>query len=329
MKPEKRSLRDGGLEHKSIAKLFLNYGVYFAMLLLIIIYSCLSKNFLTRVNLLQLLRDSNQLMLICVGLSFVMLTGDIDVSVGSTAAMSATVWVIGVQAGIPMLLATILAIITGGIIGTVNGFLVVYGKINAFLGTLGMMIGLRGLVFMATNNKMIFLKGDLKALTRFPSIQFPLIALAGFICVIIMQFVLKYTKFGRKVVAIGCNIKSAKIVGVNVRLIKMFTFTICGCFAALGGMAGTLNVGCLTAAHLGVGIEFTAIMAVILGGMSISGGFGTIFPGTLVGVLFLYIIENGLGLVGADVYIYPLVRGVVIFAAMFVDSMKVRYAKAI
>jgi Ribose/xylose/arabinose/galactoside ABC-type transport systems, permease components len=312
---------------RSIAKFFLNYGVFFAMLLLVIIYTCLSKNFLTWVNLLQLLRDSNQLLLICVGLTFVMLTGDLDVSVGSVAALAATVWVLSIEAGVPIIIATLLSVIAGAAIGTFNGLMIVYARVESFLGTLGMMLGLRGIVFLATKNKMILLSPEIKAIAQYPTLQLPLVALAGIVFVILMQFVLKHTKYGRKIVAIGCNPKTARVVGINVKVTKLLAYTICGIFAGLGGIAGTLNVGCLTAAHLGVGIEFTAIMAIILGGTSVTGGYGSIFPGTLCGVLFIYIIENGLALTGANVYIYPLVRGIVIFAAMYVDSMKVRYAK--
>jgi ribose/xylose/arabinose/galactoside ABC-type transport system permease subunit len=196
-------------------------------------------------------------------------------------------------------------------------------KVNSFLATLGMQILVRGIVFLTCGGTQIVVPQSVRNIVgtqMFGGIS-PLV-FVSLILIIAMHFIYIYFPFGRKVQAVGCNRSAAKKVGINVNWIKFVCFTLCGLFAAVGGIAQVANVGILNAAYVGLGMEFIAITAVVLGGTSLFGGVGKFIPGTLIGVLFLMSIENGLGILGASPYLYPIVRGLVIYLAMFSDSLK-------
>lgn len=138
---------------------------------------------------------------------------------------------------------------------------------------------------------------------------------------LIMQFVLKYTTFGRKIVAVGSNPNAASKLGLSVKNYKLAAFTISGIFAGLGGMLICINLGSVTR-ELGDGYEFTAVAAIVLGGVSLAGGEGSVFPKAFIGVLILTMIENGLTMIGADIYVFQIAKALIIFVMMYIDSKK-------
>ncbi|HYF75196.1 MAG TPA: ABC transporter permease [Candidatus Nitrosocosmicus sp.] len=305
----------------TLKKTILYYGFYIVFAVMLIVYAFGAKNFLSADNLLQVLMDSSASMVICAGLTFVVLTGALDLSVGSVAFVSATVSAILIKNDFPIWLALLAAVLTGMLLGAVNGVLITKLKMNPMLTTLGMMIGLRGLALQLTNGMQIYIPKALKQFGMQFITVFPLIVLFGLIMLVLAQFVLSRTKFGRYVIAIGCGEKSAEKVGINVTLNKFLIFVISGVCASLGGIVSVINMGAVQP-YLGKGMEFTTVAAIVLGGTSLFGGKGSFIPGTLMGVLMLSLIENGLGLMGASPFIYPFVRGLIIFVAMYADSLK-------
>lgn len=156
--------------------------------------------------------------------------------------------------------------------------------------------------------------------------NFKIFGLSSFIVFIlvvmlIMQFVLKYTTFGRKIVAVGSNPNAASKLGLSVKNYKLAAFTISGIFAGLGGMLICINLGSVTR-ELGDGYEFTAVAAIVLGGVSLAGGEGSVFPKAFIGVLILTMIENGLTMIGADIYVFQIAKALIIFVMMYIDSKK-------
>jgi ribose transport system permease protein len=188
-----------------------------------------------------------------------------------------------------------------------------------------MQIFLRGFVFIFTNGAQILMTDAVKqANSAMKSALFGLSPLLvfGLLIAIGMMIVYRYTAFGRKVQAVGCNKSASVKLGINVNMITALCFIICGALAGVAGILTATNVGMVHPSNIGSGMEFLAITACVLGGTSLLGGTGTIIPGTLIGVIFLNSIENGLGLLGASAYAYPVVRGLVIYLAMLTDSFK-------
>lgn len=310
--------------NKKIGKTLSNYGFYFVFVIVVVIFACATPNFLTAFNIQQLLLSSCVSFIICTGLTFIILTGSLDMSVGSNAFVSAATAVVLMKAGMPIPLALAICIAVGAGIGAINGLMVSKLKMNSMLTTLGMMIGLRGVALLISKGRQIFFDASIKEVGMYQVFGFlPVIVLIGIVMLIVGQIVLSKTKFGRHVIAIGCSKQAAEKMGIKVDKTMMTLFVVSGICAAIGGLAAMINVGAVQP-YLGVGLEFTTVTAIVLGGTSLFGGKGSLIPGTILGILMLVIIENGLGLLGANPFIYPFVRGLIIFIAMFADSIKNR-----
>jgi len=310
---------------RKIAKFFVNYALYMLIIALVIVYASLTPLFLSGQNIVSLLTNSAPLLVASVGMTLILIIAEIDLSIGSIAGVVASLWILMSQADMNIVLATLIAIMVGAAIGAVNAGLIVGLKINSFLATLGMQIFLRGFVYIFTNGAQILMTDAVKqANAAVKGVLFGLSPLLvfGLLIAIIMTLVYRYTAFGRKVQAVGCNKAASVKLGVNVNMITALCFIICGTLAGVAGILTATNVGMVHPSNIGSGMEFVAITACVLGGTSLLGGTGTIIPGTLIGVIFLNSIENGLGLLGASAYAYPVVRGLVIYLAMLTDSFK-------
>lgn len=304
----------------------INYALYILILALVITYACLTPLFLSGQNIRQLLTNSASLLTAAVGMTFVLLIAEIDLSVGSIGGVCAAVWILILsQTNVSVFIATPAAILLGACIGLLNAFLIVVLKINSFLATIGMQIFLRGFVFIFTGGAQILMTEQVKNVNASLKDAFgglsPLLVFSVLLAVV-MMLIYKFTSFGRKVQAVGCNKKAAAKIGVKVGMVTTLCYVICGAFGSLAGIFSATNVGMVHPANICNGLEFLAITACVLGGTSLMGGTGTVVPGTLIGVIFLNSIENGLGLLGANAYAYPVVRGVVIYLAMLTDSLK-------
>ena len=301
-----------------IKRLFFSYGFYILIFLLIIIFtSTLSAQVLNIAEGNSVI-ISSEATLDIAGLE---LTPNADYSiVGSIAYIAASVAYLSADQG-PII--TILAVIfVGAFLGLINGFLIAYLKMNSLLTTLGLLIAYRGISLVITGGTVQKIGEQLSNFGNYKFFGFfPLIFAVSLILVIGIQFIMKFTRFGRYCYAIGNNEISANKLGIPVKKIKLYSFIIAGICGALSGLLLAMYLGEVTT-FTGRGMEFQAVAAIVIGGTSLFGGRGSIMPGTFAGVLLLVIINNGLGSMGVSPYVYPFVAGSIIFLAIYLDSIK-------
>lgn len=318
-----RTIQEAG-RVSGVKRFLINYALYILIGVVIVVYAVMSPVFISPGNIKELLAISSPLLVCAVGMTFVLLIAEIDLSVGSIAGVAGAIWIVlATKFAVPLPLATILGIAGAVGMGVANATLIVKLKINSFLVTLGMQVLARGLIYFIVSGEQILTTDEMKDF--FYSDVFGGISVLVVISIgiaVAMSIVYRYTSFGRKIQAVGCNKAAAAKVGVNVNKTMFSVFVMAGFFAGIAGLMQVGNTGILTPVYVGNNLEFLAITAAVLGGTSLFGGTGSIIPGTLVGVLFTMSIENGLGVLGANPYIYPIVRGIIIYLAMFTDSLK-------
>ena len=298
-------------------------GPLLALIVLIIFVSVLSPSFLSLTNLMNLMRQVSTNALIAFGMTFVIITGGIDLSVGSTLALSSAIMAGMIVNGIDPLIAMTVSLIAGFILGAVNGLLITKGKLVPFIATLATMTIYRGATLVLTDGKPITGLDEtfiFQFMGRgyFFGIPFPIVIT---LVVFALLFVLLHKmSFGRKTFAIGGNEKASFIAGVKSNKIKIFVYSISGVLASLAGIILTsrLNSAQPTA---GESYEMDAIASVVLGGTSMSGGKGRIF-GTLIGALIIGTLNNGLNLLGVSTFYQQIVKGIVIIIAVLIDRRK-------
>ena len=298
------------------------YGFVAILMSVIVIFSVISKTFLSLTNILGLLHTSVPLIIVAAGLALVVMTGKLDISIGSASFLSGAVGAIlmtrlhvSPAIGLPVVIAT------GALCGTVNGVLCVYLRVNPLITTMGSMFVFRGMALQLTGSRAISVSQGLRDFGNYRiGPVFVDILIAGFFLLLIHTLHTR-TAFGRRVMAIGTNAETASKLGVRVREVSLVTFVISGLCAGIGGLFSVFQIGAVTN-QMGSGLEFTAIAAIVIGGISLFGGDGAILPNYLLGVLTLGIIENGLNHIGASPYLYPFVRGGIILVAMYADSLK-------
>lgn len=296
------------------------YGIYIAFLLMCVILSFATDAFLTTNNILNVLRQISINGIIAVGMTFVIITGGIDLSVGSIVGLAAVVATSFAHPGAYPLIVPILAgLLVGLACGGINGFLIARWRVAPFIVTLGMMTAARGMTMVYTDGRPVinlsdgynFVGGGYIAGIPLPVIILVLIALIGF-------FVLKFTKFGRHVYAVGGNEHSANVSGVRVKPVKVAVYCIVGLAAGLAGIVLSSRV-MSGSPVLGTGYELDAIAAVVIGGTSLFGGVGSIV-GTLIGVLIIGTMNNGLDLLNVSSYYQQVAKGVIIVLAVLLDK---------
>ena len=306
-----------------VKNLLIKYALFVLIILLWCYYGLNSKYFFTVKNVRSLLMNASPLLIFASGMTYILILGEIDLSIGSVGACGAAVWIQSmVRFNVPLPAAFLLAMLVGMISGLVTGTLVTKLKINAFMVSLGMQFLLRGICYYLANGEQILTPKSVHTFAKFRLFGISPLVYISLCIAILMMLLYKFTSFGRKVQACGCNRKAAATVGINVDRTKLIAFILSGTLAGLAGAFQCTNVGMLLPNTIGDGSEFLAITACVLGGTSLAGGVGSVVPGTLIGVIFYYSIENGLGLLGANVYLYPIVRGIVIYLAMVTDSLK-------
>ena len=296
------------------------YLALFAILvLLVLIFSCISKAFFSISNILNILKQTAILAIVSVGMTFIILTGGIDLSVPNNIALCGVITGIILNKTDSTLLATLAALSCATLIGFVNGMLIGRFKINAFIATLSTNTILGGICVFITNGKGISIVGNdsLLYLGRGTIIGIPfsfLIVAAVFISFAILA---RKTSFGREIYAIGGNPEGAHAIGINVEQKTILTYMMAG---SLIGLAAVVNVGRLGSSqpYAGNGMDFEAITAVVLGGTSLSGGVGGVI-GTVFGVLLIGIMTNGLGLLSFSQFYLFIIKGVMILCVVGID----------
>lgn len=313
------------------------YGAFIALAALVIILSLISAEFRQPSNLLNLLRQASFNGLIAVGMTCVILSDGIDLSVGSTFALSAVVCAELLMAGFPAFAAIIIALIVGTLLGAISGLLVTKGRLQPFIATLITMTAYRGLAMIITDGKPIsrlaanissesgaFLfkligKGNITSSFN-PDLKIPIPAIILVLVFAIFYFILNRTCFGRRIYATGSNEKCATLVGVNTTRVRIMVYSISGFLAALAGLIMISRVDSAQPT-LGDGYELDAIAAVALGGTSMSGGRGKII-GTVAGVLIIAVLNNGLNILEVTSYYQNVIKAIVILVAVLSDSKR-------
>lgn len=313
------------------------YGAFIALAALVIILSLISAEFRQPSNLLNLLRQASFNGLIAVGMTCVILSDGIDLSVGSTFALSAVVCAEFLMAGFPAFAAIIIALIVGTLLGAISGLLVTKGRLQPFIATLITMTAYRGLAMIITDGKPIsrlaanissesgaFLfkligKGNIASSFN-PDLKIPIPAIILVLVFAIFYFILNRTCFGRRIYATGSNEKCATLVGVNTTRVRIMVYSISGFLAALAGLIMISRVDSAQPT-LGDGYELDAIAAVALGGTSMSGGRGKII-GTVAGVLIIAVLNNGLNILEVTSYYQDVIKAIVILVAVLSDSKR-------
>jgi len=313
----------------SVKDFVLKYGLYIMFILLIVVFTISRPHFLQPGNINNILLHASAWSVAVAGLVFVMLTGGIDISTGSNMYFTAYICVMLttlniVPDTIPGIVVLIfLSMIIGGLLGSVNGFFVALVKVPPLIVTLATLGLFRGVAFMINNVTTATFNNNVSEYLGRGRLFgfFPVIILIMIITIFIGQYVLKYTKFGRQLYAIGNNEHSARQIGIPVDRIKFLVYVICGATAGLSGLLIGAQTNAVVA-NFAAEHHFIIISCAVLGGVSLFGGRGTIFPGAFVGILIAVCIENGLVFLGADPYFYTIVRGLIIFLAVMMDCVR-------
>lgn len=297
----------------------MKYKSLVGLIVLCLIVSIIAPRFLTLGNITNVLTQVSVNAIIALGMTFVILTGGIDLSVGSTVAITGAVAAYMVKGNVNVLVAVILAIIIGAAIGYLNGFIVARGKIQAFIATLATMTIFRGVTYVFTNgNPISGLGNSFMVIGNKKLAGLPLPVIFMILVFIIAAYVITQTRFGRYVYAIGGNEDSARLSGISTSKIKNLVYMISGITAAISGIIVTSRIGSASP-NSGTGFELDAIAAVVLGGTSLAGGEGQIL-GTIIGAVIIGVLNNALNLLNVSPFYQSIVKGAVILLAVLVDK---------
>jgi len=295
-------------------------GTLAGLFLLGLLLSLLTPHFLTVSNLLNVLEQTAINAVIAVGMTFVIISGGIDLSVGSIVAFSGVLLASTLQAPWPAPVAILAGIAAGSLAGLLNGLLITRGRLPPFIATLGMMSVARGAALLFTEGRPISgFDAGFRALATSRVLGIPAPVLAAAAIYALAHVLLTRTRFGRYVYAIGGNEEATRLSGVAVRFHKTMVYVLCGAMSAL---AAALLTARLNSAQpiAGIMYELDAIAATVIGGTSLLGGSGSL-GGTLVGALIMGVLRNGLNLLGISSFLQQIVIGIVIIVAVLVDSI--------
>lgn len=294
-----------------------------ALLFLVVVVSFLNPNFFTVDNILNILRQTSVNAIIAVGMTLVILTAGIDLSVGSVLALCGAFAATLVAMEVPVLVAVPTALLAGAALGAISGIIIAKGKVQAFIATLVTMTLLRGVTMVYTDGRPISTGftdtadtfawfGTGYALGIPVPVWLMVVVFAG------AWYLLNHTRFGRYVYAVGGNESATRLSGINVERVKIGVYAICGLLAALAGIIVTSRLSSAQPTA-GMGYELDAIAAVVLGGTSLMGGKGRIM-GTLIGALIIGFLNNALNLLDVSSYYQMIAKAVVILLAVLVDN---------
>jgi inositol transport system permease protein len=299
------------------------FGLLFVILLVGLGLTLTTETFLSVANLTNVARQVSINGILAVGVTFVLLTAGVDLSLGSVVALSGVACATFAHPGDHSVIIPIaVGLLTGAACGLVNGVLVTRGGVAPFIVTLGMMTIARGLALIVSGGRPVAnMSNELTALAGdFLGIPIPVLFFAG--VALAAWFFLRHFRLGRHVYAVGGNEHAARAAGVPVERVKLFAYGLCG---LLTGLAGVVLAARITTGqpNAGQAYELDAIAAVVIGGTSLAGGIGTI-TGTLLGVLLIGVINNGLDLLGVSSYYQAVIKGVIIVGAVWLDRRQAR-----
>ncbi len=308
----------------------LKYGVYVIFFIMVIFFATKNPRFFTVDNFLLILQQASPLGIVVVGMTFVLVLAGIDISVGRIMFIAASVigYLLNNTTLLPLalfenvggyLIVFAICILIGSLVGYVNGALIAKLRIVPFIATLAIGSVIRGIGLTISNSRTpstTYISGFVNARV----FGLPVTLIFFVVIALVFDFILRFTTYGRYLMAIGNSPEMARKTGINVDRNIIIAYILCG---ALAGLAGALLAGQIGAVSItfGEGNEFIVIAAAVLGGTSLFGGKGSIIPGAIIGIVLVTTIMNGLAMVNASPYIYTIVRGCIIFFAVMVDSI--------
>jgi ribose/xylose/arabinose/galactoside ABC-type transport system permease subunit len=300
-------------------------GLFLALIALILISSMISSAFLSPFNLINVLRQVALYGIVSIGLTFVILTAGIDLSVGSIVAVVSVSTAMMLNAALPIPVVILAALAIGTIFGVVNGIGITLLRMPPFIMTLGSMVMLRGFALTLSDGRPIdvtFTAGDFSWIGRSSAFGLPVAVWIFLSVAAIAFFVLRYTAFGRNIYAVGSNAEAARLSGINVTAVQLGVYTISGLLAGLTALVfvSRLTVGEPTA---GTGLELEAIAIAVIGGASLFGGIGSVV-GTTIGACILAVLANMMNLIGVSPFTQQIVKGAIIIVAVSFEVLRPR-----
>jgi ribose transport system permease protein len=300
-----------------------------AVIALFIFFSFTARNFFTVRSVLSLALQTSAVTIMGIGVTFAIISGGVDLSIGSVVALSGTVAVMVAIGGIPVWISMLIGLLVGVVCGLLNGLMVTKFKLPPFIATLGMMMVARGVALTITNanawpapeafgalgNGTIFGTGH-----DFPGIPFPVLIMIG--VALLFHFILSKTRTGRYTYAVGSNEEAARLAGIKVGQVKIVSYVICGTLSALVGVILASRM-VTSQPNSAIGYEMNAIAAAVIGGTSFMGGVGTV-GGTVIGSFIIGILTVGLTMAGANYFMQQIVIGLVVIGAVTVDQLRSR-----
>jgi ribose transport system permease protein len=309
------------LLHLSRLDFMRNLILLLAWLALMVLFAMLSPYFLMVQNFKNIGLAITIIGISAVGATIVLISGGIDLTVGSMIGLSVITVGALLTAGVPVVLAMLLTLLVGCFVGAINGLLIVKARINPLIATLGMMSIIRGFAFVYSggiSHAIVSTEYGVLGRGRLMGIPIPIITML--VLYVIVGAIMKYTNFGHYVYAIGDNASACRLAGVDVNKWRYVVYIVGAAFAAVAGMfLASLMQASLPQA--GTGYELSIIAAVILGGTSLSGGVGTVF-GTLLGVLIMGTLDNGFTLLNVPAFYQMIAKGAVLIFAVFIDQLR-------
>jgi ribose transport system permease protein len=294
---------------------------YLLFIVLLIVFGLMSDRFLAVANFRNIIIQAAPIAILAIGMTFVLLTAQIDLSIGGSMYLTATVLALYLT-GVPWPVGLLAVVLLASAIGAVNGFIVTRFGVASFIVTLAGLFILRGIAMFLSNTRTLMYEDQITSLNRATLFGVPSAIVAFVLVFAVAWIILHQTPFGRQVYAVGGDPEAARKAGLPVRRIVFLCFVLAGMCAGIGGFVSITQIGAV-GPKFGDQIEFAAIAAAVLGGVSLFGGRGSV-AGTVFGAILIKSVQNGLNIINADPYIYPLVTAAIIFLAVAIDGLRTR-----
>lgn len=296
------------------------------LVLLLVFFSVATGNFLTTRNITNVLGQASLVMIGAVGLGMLVIAGEIDVSIGSLVGAVALPLIVVMNMTGSLELGILSALLLALIVGAINGYLSAYVGINSLIVTLGSLFVIRGGIYMYTGQRAISDDVTLETFYQLGNGRFlgvlPYPAIIAILLAAIFIYVMRHRPFGRQLYAVGGNPEVARLAGYNVKRVKFIGFVLSSLLAGIAGILLSSRLG--SAVHVsGLGYEFQVVAAVVLGGVSLAGGIGSLF-GVVLGVLILSFLSNGLGMLKLPTETQQVITGLIIIGAVGLDELRRR-----
>ena len=322
--PQSMTASTGNERRQRVRSWVGRFGLVIALVAISTVLSIVTPSFLTVPNLINVVRQISINGILAVGVTYVLLTGGVDLSLGSLVALTGVVAACFAHSGqYPAVVPVAMGVLAGAACGVANGLMVTWGRVAPFIVTLGMMTAARGLALVISGGRPVSnLSKEFTWLGGGDVVGIPIPVVILLVIAVISYGFLKNIRLGRYIYAVGGNENAARASGVNVGAVKLLAYTVCG---TLAGLAGVVLASRITTGqpNAGVGYELDAIAAVVIGGTSLAGGVGGV-GGTLLGALLMGVINNGLDLLNVSSYYQQIVRGLIIVGAVWLDKQQER-----